>query len=395
MRSFVPAWLRRAIIAVDAATYPAVVALLRPVNVLLAGINTGRVIPGSVLHVSGPIHIAYYTVEILRAGSVRADYLAVGRGGPWSKADFRFRPVRVPIVSALTEAWCVWRVVSRYEIIHSHFALTVSRSGWEWPLLKRMGRRIVVHYRGCEIRDRGALMRSQPDVNICQECDYMPRLCEAEVNVTRRRLARACGDAFLVTTPDLMAFAPGAQHVRFFAPPPDTLPPTARERAPGFKIVHATNHPGIEGTRRIQTVIDSLVVKGFPIRFVRLHGVTHDRVLEELRDADLTIGKMKMGYYANAQLESLAAGVPAIAWVRDEFLTDDIRNSGLIVSSLDELEATLERLLRNPELLEAKRRIARESVQRLHPNAEIAAELKAVYRRVAGGGIGEARAGTR
>jgi hypothetical protein len=377
----VPAWLRRAIIAVDAATYPMVVSLLWPINALLAGATARLVTPGSVLHVSGPVHIAYDTVEILRAQGVRADYLAVGRGGLWRKADFRFRPVRIPIVSALAEAWVVWRVVSRYEIVHAHFALTVTRSGWEWPLLKRMGRRLVVHYRGCEIRDRGALMRAFPEVNICQDCDYVPRLCEAEANVTRRRVARTCGDAFLVTTPDLLAFAPGARHIRFFAPI-EPLPVSTRERSSEFKIVHATNHPGIEGTLRIQAVIDSLVAKGFRIRFVRLHGVPHRRVLDELRDADLTIGKMKMGHYANAQIESLAAGVPAIAWVRDEFVTDEIRSSGLIISSLDALESTLEHLLRNPEQLEAKRRVARDSVARLHPNAEIAAELKAVYRQV-------------
>ena len=78
-------------------------------------------------------------------------------------------------------------VVARYEIVHAHFMVTLTRSGWEWPLLKRMGRRLVVHYRGCEIRDRALNQRLHPEVNICQECDYRPRLCEAPINVQRRR----------------------------------------------------------------------------------------------------------------------------------------------------------------------------------------------------------------
>ena len=48
------------------------------------------------------------------------------------------------------------------------------------------------------------------------------------------------------------------------------------------------------------------------IQYVELTGVTHERVLRELADADLSIGKMKMGYYANHQIESMAAGMRMI-----------------------------------------------------------------------------------
>jgi glycosyltransferase involved in cell wall biosynthesis len=110
-----------------------------------------------------------------------------------------------------------------------------------------------------------------------------------------------------------------------------------------------------------------------------LRGVTHDRVLRELADADVTIGKMKMGYYANFQVESLAAGVPAVTFVREDLLTDEIRDSGLILASIDTLQSTIERLMTHPEELEAKRALAKASVARLHDNSRIAGRLKALY----------------
>jgi glycosyltransferase involved in cell wall biosynthesis len=150
--------------------------------------------------------------------------------------------------------------------------------------------------------------------------------------------------------------------------------------------VHATNHPGIEGTRHIRRAVESLRAKGHAIDFVELRGVTHERVQAELADADLTIGKMKMGYYANFQVESLAAGVPAVTYVREDLITDDIRQSGLILAKLDTLEATIEELITRPDLLAEKRRRARASLASLHDNAAIAAQLKSIYEGLAPAG---------
>ena len=372
-------WLKDRLLAIEAIGYEITVVLLTPLNWLLARLLASRVVPGSVLHVSVMVHVPAYMVGILREHGVSADYLAVGDSPWWHTADWHFRPTRWPVVSVLKEMWWVWRVVSRYEIIHSHFMVTLSRAGWEWRWLKQMGRRLVIHYRGCEIRDRELNMRLHPLGNICQECDYRPYVCQTPTNVRRRPLAAAFGDAFLVTTPDMKDFAPAAQHIPFFVTRPD--PPLARERPAGapFTVVHATNHPGIEGSRQIRDAVNAVAARGHAIELVELRGVTHDRVLRELATADVSIGKMKMGYYANAQIESLAAGVPAITFVRPELVTDDLSQSGLILATLDTLATVLEYLVTHPEALAAKRAAARASVLRLHDSAAISRQYAALY----------------
>jgi hypothetical protein len=355
---------------------------LAPLNAILSVIRRTAFVPGSVLHISYMGHVPHEGVRVLRANGIKADYLAVGDSPIWDKADFRITSARLPFMAAWREFRMLWSVVARYEIIHSHFMVTMSRSGWEWPILKRMGRKLLIHYRGCEIRDRQRNMALHPAVNICEECDYRPYICEDRLTRHRRALAEKYGDAFVVTTPDLKDFAPAAAHVKFFRP--DSIAP-ASSGAPHstIRIVHATNHPGIEGTRHIERAVGSLRAKGFAIELTVLRGVTQHEVLAALATADLSIGKMKMGYYANAQVESLAAGVPAITWVRPEFRTPEIEASGLILTSLDELEATLEDLLRHPEKLAAKRAVARASAERLHDNAAIAGQLADIYRGLA------------
>src|SRR5262245_9124253 len=383
LRRLLPRWVRRSLVRAEAAAYDVSLALLMPVNRALARRLARRVVAGSVLHVSGLVHVAYYTARILREHGIRADYLAIGDSAWWDTADFHYQPRRLALVSVLQEMWWVWRVVSRYEIVHAHFIVTVTRTGWEWPLLRGMGRHIVVHYRGCEIRDRELNQRLHPELNICEECDYRPPLCELQLHVRRRQLAAAWGSAFLVTTPDMKDFVPDAVHVPFFVMPQHAAAaaPLAR-RAGAFKIVHATNHPGIEGSRSIRAAIDEVASRGHVIEYVELIGVTHQRVLSELADADLTIGKMKMGYYANLQVESMVAGVPAITHVRPELMTDDLRQSGFIFATLDTLADVLEYYLSNPTALARKRSQARQSILALHDNLAIATTYRQLYARL-------------
>lgn len=361
--------------------YPTCLALLWPVNQLLARLLAGRYEPGSVLHVSYMGHIPYQAVQALRAHGVRARYLAVGHSPVWSLSDFQIASVGSPLFTPFREFLTVWRVVARHEILHLHFMVTATRSGWELPLLKRMGRKIVVHYRGCEIRDRELNMANHPAINICQECDYDPWPCKAPYNIARRALAAKYADAELVTTPDLKEFAPAAEHMPFFAP----AQPALSQQVSGdheYRIVHATNHPGIEGTRHIAAAIERLRSRGFRIRFDALQGARHADVMAALSSADLAIGKMKMGYYANAQIESMAAGVPTITYVRPELRTAALEQSGFIFATLDTLEAVLEHYLTHPEELAAKRAIARASILAIHDNAAVSQRYVEVYHRV-------------
>ena len=354
--------------------------LCQPANLILVMLLKKRAYENSVLHIDYMVHVTYLAAEVLKKHGMKAAYMALGESAVWTKADYIFKANRFPIISYFKELIVFWRIVARYEAVHLHRGHTMTRSGWELPLLKRLGRKIVVHYRGCEIRDRRLNMRLHPECNICQECDYSSYCVNDKSVIRRRELSRKYGDVFLVTTPDMKDFVPEAYHLPFFAF--DDYGEFNR-REPGksvFKIVHATNHPGIEGTAKIQESIDHLRSKGYPIEFVFLRRVSFPEVMRELSDAHLSIGKMKMGYYANFQIESMLMSVPSVTYIRPEFLTDELLNSGLILSSLDVLENTLEYYMTHPEELEKKRSIARESILRIHDNARIALDLMGIYK---------------
>jgi glycosyltransferase involved in cell wall biosynthesis len=314
---------------------------------------------------------------------MKADFLAIGiPNQTWNKSDFHFIPPSRPLRLAIQEFVLFWKVVAKYEIIHSHNMVFLTESGWEDKWLKKMGRKIVVNYRGCDIRDRRINMQIQQKYDICEDCDY-DVICEKDYLRTKRLRAAKIGNAFLVTTPDLLDFAPQAVHLPFFVPENHTRISNKKQNlGEEIKIFHATNHPGIEGTKEIERVIERLKEIGYRVNLLVLKGVSHERVLRELSTADLSIGKMKMGYYANFQIESMLMGVPAITYVRPEYVGDDLRKSGFIFTDLKNLEKTLKHYLDNPKKLEQKRKIARDSILKLHDNGKIAKQLISIYQEV-------------
>ena len=77
-------------------------------------------------------------------------------------------------------------------------------------------------------------------------------------------------------------------------------------------------------------------------------------------------------------------GVPAVTYLRPEFMTEELRNSGFIFTESEKLELTLKYYLETPSALEEKKRIARSSILRLHNNEQLARRLITLYHRLLG-----------
>jgi glycosyltransferase involved in cell wall biosynthesis len=364
-----------------ASKYSPTIILARPIILLLARLFISRPEKCSVLHISYMIHVPWHMTRILRKYGVHADYLALGTGGPtWDKADYTYKSLIIPFVRPLRELWLFWTLLTRYKAIHFHFGMTPSYDAWEAPALHALGRRVVLHLRGCEARDRERNMMLHPHCNICQDCDYNASGCSNIGSKKRINRVMKVADIVLVTTPDMKDFIPQAMHFPFFPPIEQTLPAhTPKEAGKPFTIVHITNHPGIEGTQLIEDCIQRLKAKGYNLSFRFFRDISHTDALKELSKADMSIGKMKMGYYANAQIESMVLGVPTITWVRPDLMTEALRNSAFIFSSLDDLENTLEYWLDHPEELAARALQARNSILELHNEESLARQLIEYY----------------
>lgn len=337
--------------------------------------------PRTAVHIGENSHLHRRYVDALRSRGEDAAYLSIGETNAVSN-DLHLAPLRQPWIAAIRDHWVFWTYLSSFAVIHAHRGIGLSHYQWEYMFLRLIGRRVVVHFRGCEARNRDDNIRLHPEHNICQNCDYSPDyLCMSGEARRRRWVARHLAHTVIVTTPDMLDFWPRAKWIPFLQPETSALADTPAEEShgAGLKLVHVTNQPGIEGTHEIIAAVEKLKKEGIDISLEYLNGQPHSQVLAAMTAADATIGKLKMGYYANAQVEGLSIGVPAITWVRDEFISKEIADGGFIICPPGRIIETLRRIVDHPDILAHARGQATASAEALHNEADIVQRTLVAY----------------
>jgi hypothetical protein len=279
----------------------------------------------SVLHLSILSHKPFMLSRVLRELGLRSDYFALNvdltEGILNVGWDYAMRARVSPMRRRVLECFYLWTVLARYDVIHSHFKTMLSHTGWEFEYLRRLGKVVVFHFRGCDVRHRSLNMRLQPELNCCQECEYPVGSCDTDYQHSQLALTRKYGDTFFVTTPDLVEFAAGSEHIPFIHPTGidfDAIVAVKRDPAL-FRIVTSSNHHGIDGTRFIRAAVERLRSEGRAVELIEVSNTKYRDALATYKSADVFVGKLRMGYYNNGNIETMMLGVPNMSYIREEF----------------------------------------------------------------------------
>ncbi|RME04356.1 MAG: glycosyltransferase family 1 protein [Planctomycetota bacterium] len=287
----------------------------------------------SVLHISYISHKPHMLSRAMKNYGLRSAYLALCAESNYLKMGKKGYDWNLPgqnvIERKILRPWRIFYLFVRYlrhfDVIHYHFASLLDEKGREIPYLKQLGKVIVFHFRGCDLRQRSLNMRQNPYLNCCMHCDYPLGSCETPRQYLRIHLAQQYANCLFVTTPDLLDFLPQAEHIPFIAPVGvewEKIQPMPK-RKNTFRIVSSTNHPGIDGIHYIRQAIQKLQKENPSIEWIVLQKVPFDQTLRWYKSADLYVGKLLMGYYNNAHIECMALGVPTMGYIRKEFQTPD------------------------------------------------------------------------
>jgi hypothetical protein len=279
----------------------------------------------SVLQLSIISHKPYMVSRVLRDEGLKSDFFALNEDIASTTlnlgADYHLPYKLQGRRRQWAEAFYLWTVLARYDVIHSHFKTFLSNDGWEFEYLRKLGKVIVFHFRGCDIRYRSKNMALTPELNCCQECEYPVGSCDTDYQHQQVRRAVELGDMFFVTTPDLKPFVPSAEHIPFIHPVGidfDAITPAPK--TPGvFRVVTSSNHHGLDGTRFIRAAVARLQSEGRAIELVEVSKMAYRDALAVYKSGDVYAGKLRMGYYNNANIETLLLGVPNMSYVREEF----------------------------------------------------------------------------
>jgi glycosyltransferase involved in cell wall biosynthesis len=209
-------------------------------------------------------------------------------------------------------------LASHYDVLHFHYHLSLWPMHRDLAVYRAMGRKLIFHLHGCDIRDPH-LVRRNHAISACAGCT-IPCLNEWKVDLPRALERYA--DAVIVSTPDLLEFVPDATYI---PNPLDRTPwerlrtasDAHRERGPWI-IVHAPTQRHIKGTKYVIEAVEKLREEGLPVELRLLEGMTHDELAKACADADVAVDQVLIGWIGQFSLEMMALGKPVIAYVRPE-----------------------------------------------------------------------------
>ncbi len=273
-------------------------------------------------------------------------------------------------------AGLVARHLGRHDVFHFHFGRTlVPPHNLDLPLYRALGRKLVFHYHGCDVRSRAHMLATH-SWSTCTECEPF---CIPKRQDRILREARQYAHAEIVSTPDLLESVPRARQVHVAAWLPDYEPRAFRE-TPRL-VLHAPTNRLIKGTRHVEAAFEKLRPRFPGVQFRTVERLPWRQLRDLLADCDVLVDQLFMGWYGMVAVEAMALARPAMAWMRPEF---EARAVGcpLVRTDQNTLEFDLAALLHDAPRRRALGEAGRAWVEREHEAHVIGRRLVELYREI-------------
>ncbi len=239
-----------------------------------------------------------------------------------------------------------------YDIYHYHSSSFVT--GYvDAPLLKLIGKKLVYHHHGSDIRGKGVPLLSK------------------------------FANARYISTPDLFDWAPDAEWLPnpFFQ---QDFKKYIRPRKPGERLRVAHSSKGKREHRKsdfVQNVCLKLQKKGL-VEWVPLEGLPRPEFLMEVSNCDLYVDNLGGGWYGMAALEAMSMKKPVCVYIRE-----DLESFGNSKAYINANEKNFEHeIITLAEDASLRKRFAENGyayVSRVHDALKIGRRVKKKYEEIA------------
>ncbi len=237
-----------------------------------------------------------------------------------------------------------------FDIVHYDGGLDFFRDGHLARQWKELGKKIVCHYMGSDLRVRGIhpLLDSLSDLNLTNESDH------------------------LLLHPDI--------HYIFI--PFDSSPYSLREKENArLRIIHSPSNRNLKGTKFILPIVNRLKQMR-DIEFILAENMTHESLLALKMTCDIAIeqvGNLGGTGYGRNSLEALAMGIPTITEMTPDYI-DWLPENPFVLATPETLLDRLTEVIDHPELRRQKKYEGRAWVEKYHSYGTVNQRLMSLYK---------------
>lgn len=201
--------------------------------------------------------------------------------------------------------------IRRYDVFHFNagapaMALRTGRGVLtELPLLKRLGKTIVVTWQGCDVRPRAA----------CFSCERPECLAHDPWRAADAKVMLRYADRSVFVNPDLRRYLPGASFLPYANVDAAAIVPEPLPDRPTVTVAHAPTNPNVKGTRYIVEAVEALRADGLDVALDLITGVPNREALKRISGADILADQLHIGWYGGVAVEAMALGRPVVCHI--------------------------------------------------------------------------------
>ena len=347
--------------------------------------------PGRIYH--GPENIAGiggHLARWQRAHGMDAEFVTYFDRTPHKNHD---RDLALRDRSKLGELWGQVRfflsAIRRYDLFHFCYGRTLLPANLDLPLLKLLGKKVLMTYCGMDIR----LIEVEEARNPYWK--HLPAgLQKRKRDRTRRRRMRRQRRWI-----DL-AFAPRDMYANALAELPAekldarlwlhnsmdlTAPEAARPESYATKtppvVVHAPTDPAVKGTEWVLAAVEKLREEGVEFEFRLVQGLPNDEARRIYREeADIVVDQLLLGAFGSLAIEGMLYGKPVVGFVLEELARDHFPDCPIVNATIDTVAERMRWLIEHPEERERLGREGRAFCERWFDRDAIGRRLTEIYR---------------
>jgi len=274
----------------------------------------------------------------------------------------------------------IW-ALKHYQVFHFFWGVSLW-SLWRFhlldlPILKLLGKKIVVHFRGLDVVDikhfdylREKNRGTQVEKPLLSRADQQKKL--------RKWLKYA--DVVLVSEPDLFVVVPNA----ILSPQVIDMSYWTCSRRPLseqdgiIRIVHAPSSRRKKGTDFIENAIAGLANKGYKVELVLAENLPHHKIKELYEISDIGIDQVLYGWHGKVSVELMALGKPVLCYIDPELMQYRL-DLPIVSVTPATLALELEKLILDRELRRELGKRSQQYAARYHDVEKIVDQLLSLY----------------
>ncbi|ETI67132.1 glycosyltransferase family 4 protein [Neobacillus vireti] len=269
-------------------------------------------------------------------------------------------------------------LVENTDIFHFHNANTFMQDFADLPLLKELGKKMVMHHWGSDVRSVRMVRKLNPyrlpptyytDLEIDRQLKYVTKYIDTAI-VQDYEAYPYVKDYY-----KKVFVLPLACNVEDF----EVSYPLVTNDNPA--IVHAPTNRSFKGSNHVEAAVNQLQGKA-EFTYQIVEKMSHEKAIAIYKDADIIIDQLLCGTYGMFSVEAMAMGKPVVAFIRDDVRNKFPAELPIVQATPETLADVLLELIQNPERRHEIGRAGRRYVETYHSAERVTNELITIYQQL-------------